>query len=100
LRFRAAGNDYGISALVESDCPTRESAVMSDRDDEFKDSFYYRAIRTRIGAALRAQFDLSQPLPDRITSLLTLLGKENDAPAEPAKADGGTGGEPGGDARR
>ena len=72
---------------------------MSDRDDEFRDSFYYRAIRTRIGAALRAQFDMSQPLPERIATLLTLLGKEN-APAEPVDAERGTGGETGGDARR
>jgi hypothetical protein len=74
-------------------------AVMSGRDDEFRDSFYYRAIRTRIGAALKAQFDLSQPMPERITALLTLLGKEN-APAEPADAERGTGGEPAGDASR
>jgi hypothetical protein len=74
-------------------------AVMSGRDDEFRDSFYYRAIRTRIGAALKAQFDLSQPMPERITALLTLLGKDN-APAEPADAERGTGGEPAGDARR
>ena len=72
---------------------------MSDRDDDFRDSFYYRAIRTRIGAALRAQFDLSQPVPERIAALLTLIGKEN-VPAEPVDADPGTGGEPAGDARR
>jgi hypothetical protein len=66
---------------------------MSDRDDDFRDSYYYRAIRTRIGAALRAQFDLSQPLPDRITALLTVLGKENGA-AEPIEADGQAGGGP------
>jgi hypothetical protein len=73
---------------------------MSDRDDDFRDSFYYRAIRTRIGAALRAQFDLSQPLPDRITSLLTLLGKEDAAPAEPSETERGTGVEPADGARR
>jgi hypothetical protein len=68
---------------------------MSDRDDEFRDSFYYRAIRTRIGAALRAQFDLSQPLPDRINALLTRLGKEDgDPPAEPASPNGGNGVDP------
>jgi hypothetical protein len=72
---------------------------MSDCNDDFRDSFYYRAIRTRIGAALRAQFNMSQPLPDRITALLALLGKEN-APAEPAGAEPGTGGEPAGDASR
>jgi hypothetical protein len=71
---------------------------MFDRNDDFRDSFYYRAIRTRIGAALRAQFDMSQPLPERITALLTRLGK--DASAEPVDAERGTGGEPAGDARR
>jgi hypothetical protein len=69
-------------------------AVMSNRDDEFRDSFYYRAIRTRIGAALKAQFDLSQPMPERIAALLTLLGKET--PAETADAERGTTGEPAG----
>jgi hypothetical protein len=74
--------------------------MMSDRDDEFKDSFYYRAIRTRIGAALRAQFDMSQPLPDRIAALLAVLGKENDAPTDPANTGGGAGDAPAGGARR
>jgi hypothetical protein len=69
---------------------------MAVRDDDFRDSFYYRAIRTRIGAALRAQFDLSQPLPDRITALLTRLGQENGgAPAEPVETERGTGVDPG-----
>jgi hypothetical protein len=72
---------------------------MSDRDDEFRDSFYYRAIRTRIGAALRAQFDMSQPVPERITALLALLGKEN-VPAAPVEAEPGAGAEPAADARR
>jgi hypothetical protein len=72
---------------------------MSDRDDDFRDSFYYRAIRTRIGAALRAQFDMSQPLPERITALLALLGKE-ETQAEPVEAERGTGSEPAGEAGR
>jgi hypothetical protein len=72
---------------------------MSDRDDEFRDSFYYRAIRTRLGAALRAQFGVSQPLPDRITALLTLLGKEP-PPSEPADTERATGVGPTNDVRR
>jgi hypothetical protein len=72
---------------------------MSDRNEDFRDSFYYRAIRTRIGAALRAQFDMSQPLPERITALLTRLGKD-DGSANAVDAERGTGGEPAGDARR
>jgi hypothetical protein len=70
---------------------------MSDHDD-FRDSFYYRAIRTRIGAALRAQYDLSQPLPARITALLALLGKENGE--APADTGSGTGEDPAGKAAR
>ena len=75
---------------------------MSDRDDDFRDSFYYRAIRTRIGAALRAQFDLSQPLPDRITALLARLDKEHGgaAPAEATDTGSGTGDDPTGKAAR
>jgi hypothetical protein len=73
---------------------------MSDRDDEFRDSFYYRAIRTRIGAALRAQFDVSQPLPDRITALLTLLGKDNDDVAPEPSEQGTAADPPAGAARR
>jgi hypothetical protein len=98
---RAGGNDKAVSALMLSDCPIRESAAMSDRDEDFKDSFYYRAIRTRIGAALRAQFDLSQPLPERITALLTQLDKEpgGAAPAEGADTGGGTGNDPTGKPR-
>jgi hypothetical protein len=74
--------------------------MMSDRDEEFKDSFYYRAIRTRIGAALRAQFDMSQPLPDRITALLSMLGRETEAPADRANTDAGASGQPASDVRR
>ena len=73
---------------------------MPDHHDEFRDSFYYRAIRTRIGAALRAQFDVSQPLPDRITALLSLLGKGDSASAEPMDGKGATGREPAGETRR
>ena len=64
---------------------------MSDRDEDFRDSYYYRAIRTRIGAALRAQLDMSQPLPDRISALLTMLGRE-DAVGPPIDAEPGASG--------
>jgi hypothetical protein len=39
-----------------------------------RDSFYYRAIRTKIGDALRAQYDLSLPLPN--TSLALQLDEK------------------------
>jgi hypothetical protein len=29
-----------------------------------RDSFYYRAVRTKLGGARRAQHDLSAPLPE------------------------------------
>jgi hypothetical protein len=48
---------------------------------------------------LRAQFDMSQPMPERITALLALLGKQ-DAPADPVvDAEPRNGGEPAGGAR-
>jgi hypothetical protein len=50
---------------------------MQDRPDDFRDSFYYRAIRTRIGAALEAQYDLAKPLPDRISDLLVRLDQSD-----------------------
>jgi hypothetical protein len=44
-----------------------------------RDSFYYRAIRTKIGDALRAQYNLSEPLPH---SFLTILMQLDDKPEE------------------
>lgn len=52
---------------------------MQDRPDDFRDSFYFRAIRTRIGAALQAQYDLEKPLPDRISDLLSKLDQADAA---------------------
>lgn len=52
---------------------------MQDRSDDFRDSFYYRAIRTRIGAALQVQYDLAKPLPDRISDLLSKLDQADAA---------------------
>jgi hypothetical protein len=54
---------------------------MQGRHDDFKDSFYYRAIRTKIGAALRAQYDLTEPLPDRLAELLGELEQREDGKA-------------------
>ena len=42
-------------------------------DDPWTKTFFHRAIQTSIGRALRAQYDLSEPLPDRLTSLLHRL---------------------------
>jgi hypothetical protein len=49
--------------------------MQNERDDVWNPSFYNRAIRTKIGAALSQakSYDLSQPLPDRIRMLLDQL---------------------------
>jgi hypothetical protein len=38
-----------------------------------RDSHCYRAIRTKLGDALRAQYDLSDPLPEPLTEALLRL---------------------------
>jgi hypothetical protein len=38
-----------------------------------RDSFYRRAIRTKIGDALRAKYDLSEPLSEPLTKALLKL---------------------------
>ena len=40
-----------------------------------RDSFYYRAIRTKIGDALRAQYDVKEPLPEPLAKILLELGR-------------------------
>jgi hypothetical protein len=41
------------------------------------DSFYYRAIRTRIGVALRSQLVPTEPTPERFLKLLLALDQPN-----------------------
>jgi hypothetical protein len=41
--------------------------------DDFSDSFYYRAIRTKIGEALRSQLLAREPAPERLLDLLQEL---------------------------
>jgi hypothetical protein len=43
-----------------------------------RDSFYYRAIRTKVGDALRAQYDLNEPLPKRLTKTLLELDQREE----------------------
>jgi hypothetical protein len=38
-----------------------------------RDSFYYCAIRTKLGDTLRAQYNLSEPLPQPLTEALLKL---------------------------
>jgi hypothetical protein len=46
---------------------------MQQQPDDFSDSFYYRAIRTKLGDGLRQSHDLSAPLPERLVQLLKEL---------------------------
>ena len=48
-----------------------------DCPDDFADSYYYRAIRTGIGRALRREFRVKEPLPDRIAMLLLELDEQS-----------------------
>jgi hypothetical protein len=79
---------------------------MSERPDDFSDSFYYRAIRTRIGEALRTLFVPTEPAPERFVKLLLALdqpkggrpsgteekqGGSQDAPAPPEETSKRTG---------
>jgi hypothetical protein len=41
-----------------------------------RDSFYYRAIRTKRGDALKAQYDLKQPLPEPLAKTLFELDRQ------------------------
>ena len=43
---------------------------MRTQVDIFNKTFYHRAIQTHIGRALRARYDLSQPLPDELAVLV------------------------------
>ena len=46
---------------------------MPRNHDVWQKTFYHRAIQTSLGSALRAQYDLSEPMPDRLTQLLREL---------------------------
>ena len=47
--------------------------VMHNQGDIFNKTFYHRAIQTHIGRALRARYDLSQPLPNELALLVTRI---------------------------
>lgn len=54
--------------------------------DVWQKTFYHRAIQTSLGSALRAQYNLSEPLPDRLSQLLHELEEldrdESETPRE------------------
>jgi len=59
--------------------------VMRNDGDPWKKTFYHRAIQTHIGRALRARYDLSQPLPEELALLVRKIdgdgGGENQTSA-------------------
>ena len=61
-RSSKAGTRHGETAL---DC--------MESDDDLKDSFYLRIMRSSVGAALREKYALDEPLPDRLAKLLNKL---------------------------
>ena len=50
--------------------------------DDLTSSFYLHIMRASIGAVLRAEPVLHEPLPDRLAELLRELEKELDGPME------------------
>ena len=61
---------------------------MPREHDAWQKTFYHRAMQTSLGTALRAQYDLSEPLPDRLTQLLRELD-DLEPRDEADAADGG-----------
>jgi hypothetical protein len=61
--------------------------------DVWQKTFYDRAIQTSLGNALRAHYDLSEPMPDHLTRLLheledlERLDTRADAPNPVARRD-------------
>jgi hypothetical protein len=45
--------------------------------DPWKVTYYHRVVQTRIGRALRERYDLSQPLPDRLSRLLMQIDEQD-----------------------
>jgi hypothetical protein len=56
-----------------------------DRAHDFADSYYYRALRTGIGRALRTKFRVKEPLPDRIQKLLLELDEQSGGASSESK---------------
>jgi hypothetical protein len=53
---------------------------MLNQRDVRSTTLYHRAIRNKIGEGLSAGYDLSQPLPERLSTLLGQLDKAKPAP--------------------
>jgi hypothetical protein len=53
---------------------------MRDERDVWNKTFYHRLIQEKLGKALSAGYDLSLPLPDRLSILLGQLDDATSAP--------------------
>jgi hypothetical protein len=70
-----------IGGMAVADRKTdTETDIMHDEHDVWHKTYFDRAIQTPIGAALRQNYDLAQPLPDRISTLLTQLEGQSEEP--------------------
>jgi hypothetical protein len=54
---------------------------MRNERDVWNTTFYHRVIREEIGNALSAGYDLSQPLPDRLSTLLHQIDEPTPSPS-------------------
>jgi len=62
---------------------------MTKGHDAWNTTYYHRAIRTRIGEALRAHLDDEQaPLPHRLLTLLMQLNEQENSEPEAAEEGG------------
>jgi hypothetical protein len=61
---------------------------MSEGPEDFSDSFYYRAIRTRIGEVLRTLFVPTEPAPERFLNLLLALDQPGSTGGTEDKQEG------------
>jgi hypothetical protein len=62
---------------------------MWNEGDPWKKTFYHRAIQTHIGRALRARYDLSQPLPDELALLVMRIDGDGrrESPSETSASE-------------
>jgi hypothetical protein len=51
---------------------------MQNEGDPWTTTFYHRAMQTHIGRALRARYDLSQPMPDKLAQLVMQIDRQAD----------------------
>jgi hypothetical protein len=64
---------------------------MQSEGDPWTTTFYHRAIQTHIGRALRARYDLSQPMPDKLAQLVMQIDRRDERISEPGSPQGHSG---------